>query len=309
MTNYIAYDATQMGTQTAAALLRDRTTAKLVNMVEAAKKADVYSTIGKVVLRKLTTTSHPELKRYFLRHKDTMLNRSVWKRPTMTVLYGATVTTFRVQLSEDLTEITGERPCNKTASELATVTYAALKEVLPAPIALMGSLTGIVKAAVTATNLPFSFTTATNTTFEAAKYKEVGVRNPGAVFGFSKTSRITYIGDTIAPGPTAKSVAAQFIQSFDAVISKQIQRGCVDGGIPVLSVFDSWSVPAEHSAQLLEIARDAYINNLSFNYLQRFYDEALATYPFLSDEPELFLELGDYDISKELVAANMFIGL
>lgn len=299
-----------MGTQTAAALLGDLTTAKLVNMVEASKKADVYSTIAKVVEKAVKTMPKkdcPELKEFYYKNKNSMFARDVFKRPTMTVLYGAEVQTFKDQLVEDLLEVTGDKLSSDASFKLATMTMKALEEVIPAPISLMRSLTGIVRKVVGIYNVPFEFTTATGSKFKAAKYKSKNYEKIGAAFG----GNLKIKADTkvLNPGATAKSAAAQLIQSFDAAIAGEIQEEMDKLGIPCLSVFDSWSVPADKSDVLLKVARKAYVNKLSGNPLKTFYDEVLSNYPLLSEFPELFLEVGDYDIEKELKKAKLFIGL
>ena len=108
---------------------------------------------------------------------------------------------------------------------------------------------------------------------------------------------------------TAKSAAAQYIQSFDAAIAGEIQKQLSSRAVPVLSVFDSWSVPADKSDVLLEVARDAYVKFLGGNHLLTFYENALSRHSFLSDHPELFLSLGHYDIKKELINSKLFICL
>ena len=307
---FIAYDATQMGTQTAAALLGDMPTAKLVNMVEAPKKADVYSTIAKVVeasVKAMPKSESPELKEFYYANKAVMFDRNVFKKPTMTVLYGAGVKTFEGQLIADLKEVTGDKLSPKAAIMLAKLTMEALKEVIPAPIELMKSLTGIVKQVIKVTGQPFVFTTAMGTKFKAGKYKEMKFDRLGSVFGYEM--QIEYKTDVLDPNSSAKSAAAQFIQSFDAAIAGEIQQGMSEAGVPCLSVFDSWSVPADQSKLLLKVAKQAYVKHLSGNPLQAFYDEALENYPFLADKPELFLAVGDYDVAKELKKAKLFIGL
>ena len=108
---------------------------------------------------------------------------------------------------------------------------------------------------------------------------------------------------------TAKSAAAQFIQSFDAVIAGEIQQQMAERGIPALSVFDSWAVPQGYDDVLVDITRDAYIKHLSGNPLKKFYDEAKTRYPILWKHPDLFLEQGNYKVEDELHKCTHFIGL
>ena len=303
-----ALDATQMGTQTAAALLGDTATAKLVNMYPADKKSDVYATVASVMQVKLNALPNSSaLKQLAVEHSTALFNRSVWKSPTMTILYGATPQTFADQLVEAVKAATGVKLNKSNALKLGHLTYEALKEVLPAAIKLMESLTGIVKAVVSVTNEPFQFTTATGSVFSAYKPKTKVVNRVGQSFGFH--SQLEFTTDEVNPGATAKSAAAQYIQSFDAAISMAIQSKMSAMGIPVMCVFDSWSVPSDKTEVLVAVAREAYIEVLSGDPLQAFYDEALANYPWLAEQPELFLTKGDYNVAEQLPKCNMFIGL
>ena len=310
VTKLIALDATQMGTQTCAALLGDRETAKLVNMIPSRNKADVYSRVAETMrktIKSMKTAECPAVKNLYRNHADEFFHRSVWKRPTMTILYGATPTTYANHLKEDVFKATGIKLENHEAQFLGRLTEQVLVKVLPAAVLLMRSLTGIVKTVVTTTNKPFIFTTATGTTFKAAKYKTSTYRRLGLSCGMEL--EIKYDTPELNVKATSKSAAAQFIQSFDAVIAGEIQQTMMDRGIPLLSVFDSWAVPLGYSEDLIEVTRDAYVKHLSNDPLKRFYDEAKHNYPFLWKHPKLFLERKEYRIERELINCNHFIGL
>ena len=310
VTKLIALDATQMGTQTCAALLGDRETAKLVNMVPSTTKADVYSKVAKAMRARIVSmklADCPAVKRLYQEHDEEFFHRDVWKRPTMTILYGATSTTYTNHLKEDVEKATGVELSHEDASFLGKMTEEVLVEVLPAAVLLMRSLTGIVSTVVQRTNEPFVYTTATGTVFSAAKYKTKTSQNLGRRCGFNIFIKVPT--DRINVKATAKSAAAQFIQSFDAAIAGEIQQQMADRGVPLLSVFDSWALPVGYSDLLVEVSREAYIKHLSNNPLQSFYDEALTRYPFLSMHPKLFLKRGDYRVEKELPKCKHFIGL
>ena len=188
LTKLIALDATQMGTQTCAALLGDRETAKLVNMVPSKTKADVYSRVSQAMRVRLTAMSTdecPAVKQLFHEHADELFHRNIWKRPTMTILYGATYMTYTTHLREDIEAATGVKLEHAEAKFLGKMTEEVLVEVLPAAVLLMRSLTGIVSAVVEITGDPFVFTTATGTVFEAGKYKASLLRNLGRNAGLS----------------------------------------------------------------------------------------------------------------------------
>ena len=310
VTKLIALDATQMGTQTCAALLGDRETAKLVNMVPCEAKADVYSQVATVMKETLATTNLtkvPAISDLYINHGNKLFNRNVWKRPTMTILYGATYMTYTNHLQEDIEKATGIKLSNPDAQFLGKMTEKVLVKVLPAAVLLMRSLTGIVSTVVSSTNKPFIFTTATGSEFEAVKYKTKLSRDLGRQAGFNIGIKV----DTknINVKATAKSAAAQYIQSFDAVIAGSIQTQMAEKGIPLLSVFDSWAVPMGYTEALVDVSRSAYIEHLSNKPLQKFYNEAKNRYPILWKHPELFLEMGDYRVEDELPKCKHFIGL
>lgn len=306
----ISLDATQMGTQTCAALLGDRATAKLVNMVPLKNKADVYSKVAmamKARLKSMKTEDCPTIKKLYLNNAKQLFHRSVWKRPTMTILYGATRTTYANHLREDIEVATGVKLSTSEARFIGGITEEVLTEVLPAAVLLMQSLTGVVKTVVRHTDKPFIFTTATGAVFKAAKYKSSTYHKLGVTSGFGLDIKVE-TGD-INVKATAKSAAAQLIQSFDAVIAGEIQCEMDRLNIPVLSVFDSWSVPVGYTSTLIEVARAAYIKHLAEDPLKSFYDEAKARYPILWKHPKLFLKRGNYDIKSELPKCKHFIGL
>ena len=142
-TKLIALDATQMGTQTCAALLGDRETAKLVNMVPSRNKADVYSRVAETMrktIKSMKTAECPTVKNLYRNHADDFFHRSVWKRPTMPILYGATPTTYANHLKEDVLKATGVQLENDEAQFLGKLTEKVLVEVLPAAVLLMRSL-------------------------------------------------------------------------------------------------------------------------------------------------------------------------
>ena len=311
-TNLIALDSTQMGTQTCAALLGDRATAKLVNMVPSKNKADVYSRVANVMrmrLKSMKTEECPAVKMLYRNHSNEFFHRSVWKRPTMTILYGATYMTYTNHLQEDVKTATGVKLTNEEAKFLGKLTEEVLVEVLPAAVLLMRSLTGIVSTVISTTGQPFIFTTATGAVFKAGKYKNALAKSLGRSAGFDL--KIPYETNNLNVKASAKSAAAQFIQSFDAVIAADIQRGMCARGVPVLSVFDSWSVPYGYTQTLLEVAREAYIKHLSNNPLYSFYNESKARYQFLwkQEHSHLFLSRGEYSIEKELPKCSHFIGI
>ena len=310
VTKLIALDATQMGTQTCAALLGDRDTAKLVNMVPSRNKADVYSKVAQAMQKKIKsmkTDECPAVKMLYKKHAAEFFHRNVWKRPTMTILYGATSVTYATHLKEDVAKATGVELSSEDAQFLGKMTEGVLQEVLPAAVLLMRSLTGIVSTVVKATNQPFVFTTATGSVFSASKYKNRNLTHIGQSSGFDLTLKFETPEMNIRA--TAKSAAAQFIQSFDAVIAGEIQQQMADRGIPLLSVFDSWAVPQGYDDVLVDVTRKAYIKHLTGNPLKKFYDEAKARYPLLWKHPQLFLEQGDYRIEDELHKCTHFIGL
>ena len=310
VTKLIALDATQMGTQTCAALLGDRETAKLVNMVPSRNKADVYSRVAETIRARLQSMKATEcfaVKELYRKHATEFFHRNVWKRPTMTILYGATPTTYANHLKEDVFKATGVELSNEDAQFLGKLTEEVLVSVLPAAVLLMRSLTGIVRTVIEDTNKPFIFTTATGSIFEAAKYKNISYRRLGLGAGMELEIKDSLPDLNIKA--TAKSAAAQFIQSFDAVIAGEIQERMIDRGIPLLSVFDSWAVPVGYSEDLIDETRKAYIKHLSNDPLKQFYDEAKRNYPVLWKHPKLFLERKDYRIKEDLINCHHFIGL
>ena len=312
LTKLMALDATQMGTQTCAALLGDRATAKLVNMVPSRNKADVYSKVAeamRVKLRSMKAAECPGIKEIYRKHPDELFHRNVWKRPTMTILYGATSTTYANHLREDVEDATGVALTTEEARFLGKMTEGVLVEVLPAAVLLMRSLTGIVSTVVETTGKPFVFTTATGTEFTAGKYKNRVLEELGLQAGLN--IKIQIVTPDLNVRASAKSAAAQFIQSFDAVIAGEIQDEMFRRGIPLLSVFDSWAVMEHHVEDLIDVSRAAYIKHLANNPLQSFYDEARSRYQFLwkSEYNDLFLPRGDYRIEDELPKCTHFIGL
>lgn len=97
----VASDGTCNGLQHFAALLRDPVAAEAVNVVDNQRPNDIYQTVADVVLKKLEAeaATNPLALQWL---ESGLVNRSLTKRPTMTLAYGAKQFGFADQLKEYL---------------------------------------------------------------------------------------------------------------------------------------------------------------------------------------------------------------
>ena len=309
----INIDSSQSGTQICSGLLKDTQTARMTNMTGLKDKQDLYQTVGDKIKSKLDWThghfkksDSPDLYDYITKHskEHDLFTRSSFKKPCMTITYGSTPLTMSEQMEETWKDITGEKLSRRGSLKLGHIIYNTLEEVLPAPISLMKSFTGIGELISKQTGEPLKVTTRGGSKIQIMKTKELDTFI-GRTNSLGQT-RLKMQTEEIDPKSIGKSFAANMIQSFDSMIMTRTLTLSEESGIPVLPIFDSFGTTPDRLDELQDCVRQSYIDILGGEQLKDIYDNIKDEYPGIDIPSELILETGSYNITRELGNSKYF---
>ena len=120
----VAVDATCSGLQILAGLAKDKSTAKLVNVIPNDEPCDAYRAVAE------------EAKKYLPKRMHSWMTRKTTKRTVMTIPYNATKDSSRQYIKEALIE-QKVNPTKDELTEVVNAVYQSMDAIVPGPMQVM----------------------------------------------------------------------------------------------------------------------------------------------------------------------------
>jgi DNA-directed RNA polymerase len=277
-----AVDATCSGLQILAGLARDKSTARLVNVLPGEQPMDAYKVVAEAAKPKL-----PE-------HLALLLDRKVTKRSVMTLPYNATKHSSRQYIRDALKE----KGAEFTPEELTLIVNAvrdAMYEVVPGPMRVMDWIKQEVRAAFKRGADHLQWQTPSGFIVKQNRRKRVVKRINLQILGRCDINLTTGF-----EGPDVKahmsSTAPNAIHSLD---SSLLAMAFLKFTAPFTVIHDSVLCRATDMSELNRVVRETYYEIFANgNFLQEF-AEAIGA----ETEPPI---IGDLDLDSVLESTYFF---
>jgi len=287
--NYVELDHTSSGVQIAAALARDQQAAKAVNLVPAAKKADLYTAVA--------VKANASFKALGL---DLTLNRSDVKKAVIARVYGGGHKTAY----HGLAEATGLKPAEHP--EAFKAFNEAVKEQMAGVVKVQAYFTYLAKAVQAAGNSSFALTLPNGVLYTVFfDYKEVAVKSFNLIDSdevVSQADELSYLGDKVDVGTASRQMVAGYVQGLDAHLLAQAEVALAEAGVPFLCKHDAYLISDEHAPLLHEAVKKAFYETFSADLLADVHAQVVSTYG-LDVQP--FSDYGAFSVSDVLNASYM----
>lgn len=273
----VAFDGSCNGLQNFSAMLRDPIGGAATGLVPSEKPADIYTEVAKAAQRIIdgdAAGGHEVAQRWVGR-----MSRSLAKRNTMTVPYGATRRGMQGQLFEQLKkEGLSEHPA-ADASYLAEVNHAAIGTVVVAARLAMDWLKEAAKVAAS-NALPVRWTSPMGFLALQDYREEVGQELDFQVLGRRYRLMIRKDGDKLSTRKQSLGIAPNFVHSLDAAHLMRTVAYCAqDGMLDFAMIHDSYGCHAGHASLLRDNLRAAFVDQYREPVLDSFRNELLEQLP------------------------------
>ena len=275
----VATDATCSGLQILAGLARDRSTAKLVNVLPGSEPQDAYKVVSKVASPNCPTSIQP------------YMDRKGVKRVVMTVPYNAKPFSNRGYIRDALAEKGVE-----ISKEDLTATVKAVRDamdvVVPGPMAVMSWIEQEVAATIKAGKEFLEWTTPSGFVVHQKLNKKEVARLQLHLLGTVCQVKVA-VGDTdeVDINHHKNATAPNLIHSLDASLL-HLSVPCFDA--PVALIHDSVLCRATDMSTLSSVVREIYMHLFAeHDYLRDFAQQigAESEPPIIGDlEPESVIE-------------------
>ena len=274
----VATDATCSGLQILAGLARDRSTAKLVNVLPGDEPQDAYKVVSKVATPNCPKSIQP------------YMDRKVVKRVVMTVPYNAKPFSNRGYIRDALAEKGVE-----ISKEDLTATVKAVRDamdvVVPGPMAVMSWIEQEVAAAIKAGKEFLEWTTPSGFVVHQKLNKKEVVRLQLQLLGNCEMQVAVGDTDEVDINHHKNATAPNLIHSLDASLL-HLSVPCFDA--PVALIHDSVLCRATDMSTLSSVVREIYMHLFAeHDYLRDFAQQigAETEPPIIGDlEPESVIE-------------------
>ena len=274
----VATDATCSGLQILAGLARDRSTAKLVNVLPGDEPQDAYKVVSKVATPNCPKSIQP------------YMDRKVVKRVVMTVPYNAKPFSNRGYIRDALAEKGVE-----ISKEDLTATVKAVRDamdvVVPGPMAVMSWIEQEVAAAIKAGKEFLEWTTPSGFVVHQKLNKKEIVSLELQLLGRCKMKVAVGDTDEVDINHHKNATAPNLIHSLDASLL-HLSVPCFDA--PVALIHDSVLCRATDMSTLSSVVREIYMHLFAeHDYLRDFAQQigAETEPPIIGDlEPESVIE-------------------
>jgi DNA-directed RNA polymerase len=280
----VQLDHTSSGVQIAAALAKHSTTAAAVNIAGGESKSDLYTNVASAANASLQLLGSP-----------IVLKRADVKKAVIAKVYGGTHKT----IYQAFAEATGLSHSAETAPLFATL-KDAIDDQMSGVVTVQKWFKQIVEAlhASGASEITITLPHGGKLTVPFAYGEAVLPMFVAKVDGETLHAvNVSYSTGVVNVSGTAKSLVAQYIQSFDATLLAMTQIGLDDAGIWFLTKHDAYLVEKEDEAAVLPIVQQAFFGLFSINHLDNLHAEILATYGV---DVGRFNAYGDYDVAQVL---------
>ena len=274
----VATDATCSGLQILAGLARDKSTAKLVNVLPGDKPQDAYQVVAD------HARSHvPERLREHLNRKKT-------KRCVMTIPYNAKPFSNRTYVREAFKE-DGIDLSNDEVSEVVAAIRAAMKVVVPGPMDVMKWIETEVAAAIKAGKQHLEWITPSGFVVHQKLNKKQVESIELQLLGRCRMSVATGDTDEVDINHHKNATAPNLIHSLDASL---LHLSVLKFNAPIALIHDSVLCRATDMSQLSSRVRETYMHLFAeHDYLKDFAQQigAETEPPIVGDlEPESVIE-------------------
>lgn len=282
----VQLDGTCNGLQHYAAMLRDSTGARAVNLLPGDRPADIYADVAAVARREAGV---------LMEHGDELaaavyelIGRRTVKQPTMTTVYGVTAVGARQQVESKLHDIIpGDDPATKkkryqAAMLIANLALKGAREACPAAAAAMDWLTRCAKLIAKKDRL-VAWTTPVG--FPVVQpYRNWRVATIRTVV---QDVRLLIDDENVpvAVGRQVKGAAPNFVHSLDKSHMMRTAIRCRDEGVWFAMIHDSYWTHAADADRLNRILREEFVAMHARPQLEVLRDELRAKHPDI-DFPE-----------------------
>lgn len=270
-------DGTCNGLQHYAALLRDPSTAQEVNLMESEVPSDIYSRVAEIAKDLIDNDKRALSDHTIWTYRDFWLpkvNRSLVKRPVMTLPYGVTFFGIKQQIIEDnkkdKPQFFGRLHAGKAAEYLAEKIMEAMKSTLEGAISGMGWLKSI--ATQVGQNDITWFTP--DGFYVAQSYKTFSKTRVETLFG-KKSVRLWFINPTqkINTSKQKGGIAPNFIHSLDATHLRMVASRFLEKDKSMGVIHDSFSTHACDIKHLQDIVKDEFFRLHENSILEQFKEQ------------------------------------
>ena len=280
----VQLDHTSSGVQIAAALARHATTAAAVNIAGGESKSDLYTNVASAANASLQQLG-----------SAIVLKRADVKKAVIAKVYGGTHKT----IYQAFAEATGLSYSAETAPLFGTL-KDAIDDQMSGVVTVQKWFLQIVKAlhASGASEITITLPHGGKLTVPFAYGEAVLPRVQTKVEGEVLTAaNVPYSTGVVNVSGTAKSLVAQYIQSFDATLLARSAVRLKAAGVWFLAKHDAYLVKKGTEAAVLPIVQQVFFELFSVNHLDNLHAEILATYGV---DVGRFNAYGDYDVAQVL---------
>jgi DNA-directed RNA polymerase len=273
----IALDGSCNGLQHYSAALRDETGGAAVNLIPQEKPSDIYQAVVDAILptvQKDAESGVDEAKQWI---DSGLLTRKITKRPTMTMVYGATKYGMRSQVHETLKEIfpdTRDMPFDSdgwpASYYMGNLIYDSLAQVVSKASEAMDWLQQVAKLAASE-GLPIYWMTPVGLPVQQCYKKEKMQRiNTTVAGGCRLRVRIAEETDKLDTMRQANGIAPNFVHSLDAAHMMRTINKCSEAGVTHFAmIHDSYGTHAADALKMAELLREGFIEIHEFNVLEK----------------------------------------
>ena len=274
----VATDATCSGLQILAGLARDKSTAKLVNVLPSDEPQDAY----KVVANQASPHCPKSIRPY--------MDRKTVKRVVMTVPYNAKPFSNRGYIRDALKE-KGIEIDKDDLTKTVVAVRNAMDEVVPGPMAVMSWIESEVAAAIDRGEKELTWTTPSGFVVTQKLMKKQTVQVELQLMGRCKLTVAVDDSDKVDKQHHKNATAPNLIHSLDASL---LHFSALRFDAPIALIHDSVLCRATDMSSLSAIVRETYMHLFAeHDYLQDFADqiEAETDPPIIGDlQPESVIE-------------------
>ena len=274
----VATDATCSGLQILAGLARDKSTAKLVNVLPSASPQDAYAVVS--------TTATPYCPNSIRIHMD----RKVVKRVVMTVPYNAKPFSNRGYIRDALKE-KGVEIDKDDLTKTVVAVRNAMDEVVPGPMAVMSWIESEVAKAIDRGEKKLAWTTPSGFVVTQKLMKKKTEQVELQLMGRCKLTVAVDDDDKVDKQHHKNATAPNLIHSLDASL---LHLSALRFDAPIALIHDSVLCRATDMSSLSAIVRETYMHLFAeHDYLRDFAHQigAETEPPIIGDlEPESVIE-------------------
>ena len=274
----VATDATCSGLQILAGLARDKSTAKLVNVLPSDEPQDAY----KVVANQASPHCPKSIRPY--------MDRKTVKRVVMTIPYNAKPFSNRGYIRDALKE-KGVEIDKDDLTKTVVAVRNAMDEVVPGPMAVMSWIESEVAAAIDRGEKELTWTTPSGFVVTQKLMKKQTVQVELQLMGRCKLTVAVDDSDKVDKQHHKNATAPNLIHSLDASL---LHFSALRFDAPIALIHDSVLCRATDMSSLSAIVRETYMHLFAeHDYLQDFADqiEAETDPPIIGDlQPESVIE-------------------